>query len=169
MDAAKTAFVKLLLQLAATYGVVLALTRDSPAAAATAAFRKVLLKVHPDKGGSGEHQKALNSARESWEQAIAEAPGTGKGKKRKAADADGQLSRQIVMFATTEPRAQTQNGASSCVCGVFLGNFGVAPMRSQETGIQKYEIVDCIVPLLDKSLVDEKKMMPTNISSNLHN
>lgn len=104
LDAAKRAFVKLLLQLATTYGVVLALTRDSPAAAVTAAFRKVLLKVHPDKGGSVEHQKALNSARESWEQAIAEAPG--KGKKRKAADA-GQppsSSDQVVAIPQREAK-----------------------------------------------------------------
>ena len=49
------------------------------------------------------------------------------------------------------------------------GSFGVTPMRNQEIGINKYEIVDCIVFLLDKSLADKKKMMPTNISSNLHN
>ena len=43
LETAKRAFVKLLLQLALAYGVPLALARDSPAAALTTAFRKVLL------------------------------------------------------------------------------------------------------------------------------
>ena len=85
LETAKRAFVKLLLQLAITYGVALTLTRDSPAAALTTAFRKVAVKVHPDKGGTEDHQKSLNNAREKWEQAVADAPG--KGKKRKTADA----------------------------------------------------------------------------------
>ena len=67
LDIAKRAYVKLLLQLATIYGVVLTLTRDSPAAAVASAFRKVAVKVHPDKGGTVDHQQALNAAREKWE------------------------------------------------------------------------------------------------------
>ena len=49
---AKRAFVTLLLQLAVAYQIVVSINRDSPDAAVLAAFRKVSLKVHPDKGGS---------------------------------------------------------------------------------------------------------------------
>ena len=55
VDIAKRALVKLLLQYAAFYRVALSLTRDSPADAVKAAFRKVSAKVHPDKGGSFAH------------------------------------------------------------------------------------------------------------------
>lgn len=85
VDLAKRAFIKVLLQLAVVYGIALSLTRDSAAVAITAAFRKVAVKAHPDKGGSLEDQKALNTARDEWETAVADAPG--RGKKRKATDA----------------------------------------------------------------------------------
>jgi len=83
VDLAKRAFIKVLLQLAVTYAVKLSLSRDSPADAVNAAYRKVSLKVHPDKGGTDDQQTALNAAREAWESAKVAAPG--KGKKRKAA------------------------------------------------------------------------------------
>ena len=50
IDLAKRAFIKVLLHLAVTYAVKLSLSRDSPADAVSAAYRKVSLKVHPDKG-----------------------------------------------------------------------------------------------------------------------
>jgi hypothetical protein len=49
---AQRALVKLLLSLAQAYQVVLAINRDSAKAAIQKAFRKVSVKVHPDKGGS---------------------------------------------------------------------------------------------------------------------
>jgi hypothetical protein len=55
-----------------------------------AAFRKVTARLHPDKGGNLEQQQALNAARDKWESAAAEAPG--RGKKRKATDADQPAS-----------------------------------------------------------------------------
>ena len=86
VDLAKRAFIKVLLQLAVTYAVKLSLSRDSPDDAVNAAYRKVSLKVHPDKGGTDDQQTALNAAREAWETAKVAAPG--KGKKRKAAEAE---------------------------------------------------------------------------------
>ena len=72
---AKRAFVKVLLQLAVTYWVELSLSRDSPADAVNAAYRKVPLKVHPDKGRTGDHQTASNAVRDAWEASKAAAPG----------------------------------------------------------------------------------------------
>jgi transposase len=90
VDLAKRAFVKLLLQSAVAYAITLSLTRDSSTAAAMAAFRKVTARLHPDKGGNLEQQQALNAARDKWESAAAEAPG--RGKKRKATDAEEPAS-----------------------------------------------------------------------------
>ena len=54
LQLAKRAFVKVLLALAAQYSVSLQLTRDSPDAHLLPAFRRVVKKVHPDKGGREE-------------------------------------------------------------------------------------------------------------------
>ena len=86
-DVAKRAFIKVMLELAALYGLALPLNRDSAAVAIKAAFRKLAVKVHPDKGGSLEDQQSLNSARDKWETAVADAPGRGRGRKRTATDA----------------------------------------------------------------------------------
>ena len=58
---AKRALVSVLLALAATYELVLTVTRDSADADIVKAFRRVAVKVHPDKGGcshSGSRQLA---------------------------------------------------------------------------------------------------------------
>ena len=49
---AKRLLVTLLLRRAVAYHVAVTISRDSPDAAILAAFRKLTLKVHPDKGGS---------------------------------------------------------------------------------------------------------------------
>ena len=51
-DHAKRVLVSLLRTLAATYGVVLQLSRDSPDVDIRSAFKKVSRKAHPDQGGS---------------------------------------------------------------------------------------------------------------------
>ena len=66
---ARRALVKLLLSVAAAYSVVVRLHRDSQDSEVVAAFRKVLRKAHPDKGGADEHAKQLNAAKERWDQA----------------------------------------------------------------------------------------------------
>ena len=50
---AKRAFVKVLLVLAATYGFSLHINRDSGDDAVSAAYRRVMKRVRPDKGGAG--------------------------------------------------------------------------------------------------------------------
>ena len=71
MQLAKRALVVLLRALASTYGLQLELTRDSPDEAVTKAFRRVAVKVHPDKGGSKEDSQRLLEARANWAQAVA--------------------------------------------------------------------------------------------------
>ena len=63
---ARRAFVKVMLSLAALYGVLLDLARDSPDAVVVQAHKKLVRKVHPDKGGTKEHAQQLQQAREVW-------------------------------------------------------------------------------------------------------
>ena len=66
----KRALVKLLRELTAIHGLNLPLTRDSPDADVTNAFKRVAAKVHPDKGGSLQHSQQLHAARDAWQEAV---------------------------------------------------------------------------------------------------
>ena len=67
-SALKRALVKLLLALAREFAITLSASRDSPDEQVKKAFRKVIVRVHPDKpGGSVEHTKALNDAWSEWQ------------------------------------------------------------------------------------------------------
>ena len=67
LQLAKRALVTLLLALAKSYGVPLGINRDSTDKVVLDSFRKVVRKVHPDKGGSNADVQKLNAARELWE------------------------------------------------------------------------------------------------------
>ena len=66
---AKRAFVKILLELAALYGLAPNVNRDSTPQQLESAFKRASLKVHPDKGGKRAHFQKLQSAREAWKKA----------------------------------------------------------------------------------------------------
>ena len=57
VQAAKRAFVRVLLALAVVYNVELLITRDSSDTDVVKAYKKVSLKAHPDKGGKVEDQQ----------------------------------------------------------------------------------------------------------------
>ena len=65
----RRAFVTVLLAVAAVYNVVLLLTRDSSDAELVSGYRKVIKKAHPDKGGSAEEFRRLQTAKENWDHA----------------------------------------------------------------------------------------------------
>ena len=71
VQAAKRAFVSVILYLANEFGVSAQLTRDSDDKRVLSAYKKVCLKVHPDKGGRAEAFKQLVAAKEKWEAASA--------------------------------------------------------------------------------------------------
>ena len=81
VDTAKRALVTLLKSLAAIYGVVVGITRESTDKELVAVFRKVCRKVHPDRGGAEAHQKALNAARDLWDEAMRASKGRGGNRK----------------------------------------------------------------------------------------
>ena len=66
-QAARRSLVRVLLALAATYGVTLSLTKDSGDAQVITAHRKVVRKVHPDKGGKTADAQRLQSAKDEWD------------------------------------------------------------------------------------------------------
>ena len=66
-DHAKRALVTLLITLALTYNVHVKINRDAADDLVTKACRKVILKVHPDRGGCLGDAKRLNAARDEWE------------------------------------------------------------------------------------------------------
>ena len=66
---AKRALVAVLVAVAGAYRLRLGVSRDSPDAAVKAATRRVLLRVHPDKGGELEDAQRVILARDKWEEA----------------------------------------------------------------------------------------------------
>ena len=58
-DVATRAFVSVLLSLARTYDLCLAVNRDSAEDELLRAYKKLLLKAHPDKGGRKEPRLLL--------------------------------------------------------------------------------------------------------------
>ena len=68
----KRAFVKLLMTMAAMYGLNLGVSRSSPDAEVTRAYRQAMKKIHPDKGGNPQHAQQINNAKDVWDQAQAD-------------------------------------------------------------------------------------------------
>ena len=67
MAAATRAFVGVLLALARSYEVALTVNRDSSPDELLKAYRKLLLKTHPDKGGKKHDQQRLQEAKEHFD------------------------------------------------------------------------------------------------------
>eukprot|EP00438_Fugacium_kawagutii_P012585 Skav210974 [mRNA] locus=scaffold2287:2265:2480:+ [translate_table: standard] len=65
-QAAKQVLVALLLTFAKLYAVNWNITRDADNESVAAAFRKVVRRTHPDKGGKVEDQQRLQAARAKW-------------------------------------------------------------------------------------------------------
>ena len=67
---ATRAVVNVLLALARAYELVLNVNRDSPRECLVKAYKKLLLKAHPDKGGRKEDVQKLQKAQEDWERSL---------------------------------------------------------------------------------------------------
>jgi len=67
-------FVTVLLALARSYDSDIAVNGDSSEQQIEAAFRKLMRKVHPDKGGRNEDAQRLQQAREDWRVDLGKAP-----------------------------------------------------------------------------------------------
>ena len=69
VQVATRAFVVVLLSLARLYELVLDVNRESAVEQVIKAYRKVLLKAHPDKGGRKQDAQTLQAAKETWDKA----------------------------------------------------------------------------------------------------
>jgi hypothetical protein len=75
----KRRLVSVLLELSQQYGITsVTITRDSPDADIKKAFRRVILKVHPDKGGSEAATKKLNDVWSAWLDEVKNSEGPGR-------------------------------------------------------------------------------------------
>ena len=69
LTVATRALVSVLLVLARSYLVVLDVSRESSTEQVLKAYRRVLLKVHPDKGGKKADAQRLQEVKETWDKA----------------------------------------------------------------------------------------------------
>ena len=58
--------VHIMLAMAKVYRVPVAVNRESPAEELRAAYKRLILKVHPDKGGRTDHMQRLQEAKGAW-------------------------------------------------------------------------------------------------------
>ena len=106
---AKRALVVVIRSLAVAYGVVVSCTRDSTDQQVLASFRKVVLRVHPDRGGNTADQQKLNDARANWESAKKAKATAGRPKARKQSSSNGQPDGIMLAFATDHGGADRSN------------------------------------------------------------
>lgn len=80
VDLAKRELVKVLKELAAKYSITFAftLTRESSDKDVIKAFRRVSLKVHPDKKGDVQDFQKLSATNDAWQDLLKNAPAPGR-------------------------------------------------------------------------------------------
>ena len=92
-QAARRALVRVLQALATVYSLALGLNREATDLEVTKAYKRVLLKAHPDKGGNTADAQKLQAAKEGWDKAKRSCPAGGRPKSgEKAAGQGGQRS-----------------------------------------------------------------------------
>lgn len=67
VDVAKRALVSVLRALAAAYGIILEISRDSADEQLRSSYRKLSRRAHPDRGGNTTDQQQLNDAYSTWD------------------------------------------------------------------------------------------------------
>ena len=67
LDKAKRALMAIIRSLALAYEIWVTVTRESKDAEVSKAYRKLSLKVHPDRGGNVRDQARLNAAHDAWQ------------------------------------------------------------------------------------------------------
>mgnify|MGYP003319122699 CR=1 FL=1 len=114
---------KVLLALACAYGLSVSVHRDSCDVEVTAAWKRVVKRAHPDKGGSTEDAQRLQAAKEAWDAAREEQGQPGRPKKteedrgrahgesKRSAPAAGALAAEARVFRIhSEATMLTYNG-----------------------------------------------------------
>ena len=99
---AKRALVVLIRALALTYGVTVNCNRDSNDSEVLSNFRKVALRVHPDRGGNTADQQKLNDARGAWDEARKQKVAAGRPKGPGKPQRDEQAGDSLQMVEVVE-------------------------------------------------------------------
>lgn len=108
---AKRALVSVLLALAQQYGVCLQVCRESSDSRVESAFRSVVKKVHPDKGGNVADMQRLQKAMEEWRAA-----------KGKTGRVGGRPARRVTAIqGDGEKKRRSYNILSSAVLLTYHG------------------------------------------------
>ena len=132
---ATRAFVKILVAFAAQYQVSVTISRDSSGKDILATYRRVVKKVHPDKGGKKEDQQKLQDAKVEWEAAIANARKRGRPNQAHAKkdDAATDVALDVVVTGSYEVHARgvllTYHGLRDQAHWVEFKSFLEANMR----------------------------------------
>ena len=100
---ARRALVKVLLSLASVYAVLLSVTRDSNDADVLAGYKKLIRKVHPDKGGRTEDAQRLQSAKDAWDATKQGAKQSGRPRTDRARNNDAHAQSQSTGMDVTDP------------------------------------------------------------------
>ena len=120
VQAAKRAFVRVLLDLARRYRVKVVVNRDSLDKEVEAAYRRIVLQAHPDKGGATAHVSQLNKARDDWADA------------KKAQNSDGSQPRQ-------QPSERSCFGVATPKTAFRVHSAAVLLTYSSITGMEHWE------------------------------
>jgi hypothetical protein len=135
IQAAKRALVTLLVTFARHYQVTLTISRESGDADVVKAFKKVVLKAHPDKGGRAGDASKLNDVRQVWETAKKNVhPPPSNSDNRGPAAHDMSISPPVQPLAQQGFRIQ-----SLAVLLTYHGFTGVSHWRESERCQSRWE------------------------------
>ena len=116
---AKRAFVRVLLSVAAAFRATASVNRDSPDDDLLACYRKVILKAHPDKGGSKEQFQHLQHAKEAWSSASARSGRAGR----------PPATSHVCLPLQQDPRVTKARARGLAVLLTYSGEWSVALWR----------------------------------------
>ena len=124
MQLAKRAFVLVIRALAAVYTIAVSVTRDSTDQDVEKAFRKVAVRVHPDKGGSTSDSQKLHAARDAWRESQKNT--AGRGRPKAEARKPSQQPNGLAPVSTPRKEHRIQGEA------ILLTYQGLPPAASSE-------------------------------------
>ena len=122
LERAKRAFVKVLVSVALAFSFTVKVNRDSDDSALLEAYRQVVKKAHPDKGGSKQKFQQLQEAKEAWAAQREKSP--------KAGRPEGTAS--DVSLCSTGHRVQ-----SAAVLLTYFGAWSLSLWRKFLTFVRK--------------------------------
>ena len=118
---ARRVLIKVMLSLATLCSVLLSLSRDATDAEVRAGYKKLVRKVHPDKGGKTEDAQNLQVAKDMWDDAKEKATPGGRLRQSGARSANAGEEQQADNMEVADPEQarkayRIQSGAVLLTC-----------------------------------------------------